>query len=218
MICVLILDFDGVVAESLPVKAEAFRKLFAFAPEHISSIIDFHRANGGLNRFEKIRFIYKNILQQELSEERFAELSRTYATLVVDGVIRSPLVAGAEEFFAEFCTEIPIYISSATPEEEMRHIVRARGIDRCFRAVYGAPRPKEEAIREIIEAEGARPETVVFVGDAVNDLRAARAAGVRFIGRLLADEPDRLSGLPGVEAVVHDLRELAVVVRGARCW
>jgi HAD superfamily hydrolase (TIGR01549 family) len=217
MICVLILDFDGVIAESLPVKTEAFRRLFAFAPAHVPAIIEFHRANGGLNRFEKIRYVYKNILKEALTEERFAELSRMYAALVVDGVIHSPFVTGAEEFFAEFCATIPLYISSATPEEEMRHIIRARKIDHCFRAVYGAPRPKEEAIRDILVREHAHPGTVVFVGDAVNDLRAARAAGVRFIGRLLADEPDRLSGLPGVEAVVRDLRELADVVRERRC-
>jgi HAD superfamily hydrolase (TIGR01549 family) len=217
MICVLILDFDGVIAESLPVKTEAFRTLFSFAPEHLPAIIAFHRANGGMSRFDKIRYIYKNILHEYLSEERFNALTRAYASLVVDGVIRSAFVTGAEEFFAEFSAVLPLYIASATPEEEMRSIVRERRIEKYFRKVYGAPRPKEHAICEILKQENALPDTVVFVGDAVNDLRAARAAGVRFIGRLLPDEPDRLSGQPGVETVVRDFRELAAVVRERRC-
>jgi beta-phosphoglucomutase len=217
MICVLILDFDGVIAESLPVKTEAFRTLFSFAPDHLPAIIAFHRANGGMSRFDKIRYIFKNILQEDLSEERFSDLTRTYASLVVDGVIHSPFVTWAEEFFDEFSIVLPLYVASATPEEEMRFIVHERGIERYFRKVYGAPRPKVDAIRDIIRRENALPDTVVFVGDAVNDLFAARAAGVRFIGRLLSDEPDRLSGQPGVEAVVRDFRELAAVLREKRC-
>ncbi|NQS78644.1 MAG: hypothetical protein HQQ74_08090, partial [Methanoculleus bourgensis] len=39
-IATLILDFDGVIVESIPLKTVAFRKIFSFAsPEHLDEII-----------------------------------------------------------------------------------------------------------------------------------------------------------------------------------
>ncbi|MDN5339305.1 MAG: hypothetical protein PWQ30_414, partial [Euryarchaeota archaeon] len=55
----LILDFDGVVVESLPLKTAAFRKIFSFtSPEHLDEIIAFHLENGGMSRYDKFRHIY----------------------------------------------------------------------------------------------------------------------------------------------------------------
>ena len=60
---VLILDFDGVIVESIPLKTVAFRKIFSFAPpEHLDEIIAFHLENGGMSRYDKFRHIYANIL------------------------------------------------------------------------------------------------------------------------------------------------------------
>lgn len=42
----IILDFDGVILESVEVKTEAFRRLFSFAPGHVEEIVNFHRENG----------------------------------------------------------------------------------------------------------------------------------------------------------------------------
>jgi phosphoglycolate phosphatase-like HAD superfamily hydrolase len=99
----------------------------------------------------------------------------------------------------------------------MRFILQRRGLERYFQDVFGAPCKKEDALCEILAHEGKDASSTVFVGDAVNDWRAARAAGVRFIGRQLPGEPDRFSSLEGIEAVVIDLHELAGIVRESRC-
>ncbi len=33
-LCLIIFDFDGVIAESIAMKAEAFRETFSFVPRH----------------------------------------------------------------------------------------------------------------------------------------------------------------------------------------
>ncbi len=67
MLTTLILDFDGVIVESLPLKAAAFKKVFSFAPEHLDEIIAFHLENGGMSRYDKFRYIYANILGEPLT-------------------------------------------------------------------------------------------------------------------------------------------------------
>jgi phosphoglycolate phosphatase-like HAD superfamily hydrolase len=75
--------------------------------------------------------------------------------------------------------------------------------------VFGAPRKKSECIKEILNITGISTESVIFVGDAKNDFEAARAAGVRFIGRVKIGDENRFTGLAGVETEISDLHELA---------
>ena len=63
MISIIILDFDGVILESVSVKTEAFRTLFSFAPEYVEEIVKFHKDNGGMSRFDKFRYIFDHILK-----------------------------------------------------------------------------------------------------------------------------------------------------------
>jgi beta-phosphoglucomutase-like phosphatase (HAD superfamily) len=67
----IILDFDGVILESVSIKTEAFRSLFSFAPEHVDRIVQFHKDNGGMSRFDKFWHIYNTILHDDLSEQQF---------------------------------------------------------------------------------------------------------------------------------------------------
>jgi len=205
MLPVIILDFDGVILESVSVKTEAFRTLFSDVPEHVEEIVQFHRDNGGMSRFDKFRFIYKHILHEELTEKKFMELSDQFAAIVFLAVIHADYVPGAREFLEHYHTRTPLYVVSATPEHELRQIVEARGMSRCFRDVFGAPRKKAECIGEIVRRNGAHPESVIFVGDAKNDYEAAREAGVRFIGRVKPGDGNRFEGLPGIDTIIPDL-------------
>jgi HAD superfamily hydrolase (TIGR01549 family) len=216
-IAALILDFDGVILESVGVKTRAFHELFSFRPDRVDEIVDYHRRNTGVSRFDKFRYIYREILKEPLSDARFDWLSDRYADLVVEGVVASPFVPGAEEFLESYSARFPLFVVSASPQEELESIIRRRGLSGYFRKVYGAPARKEEAIRQILAMTGSSPGETLFIGDALNDLNAARAAGVRFIGRQPPEEPARFRGVAGVEAAVADLAELASYLGGRTC-
>ena len=50
----IIFDFDGVIAESVEIKTEAFRDMYSSYGKDISdSVVDHHLINGGMSRFEK---------------------------------------------------------------------------------------------------------------------------------------------------------------------
>jgi beta-phosphoglucomutase len=209
MFRLLILDFDGVILESVSVKTEAFRTLFSTDPDHVDEIVAFHIHNGGMSRFDKFRHIYDHILNKELDPATFDQLSEKFAALVFLAVINVPFVPGAEEFLNRWSEAIPLYIVSATPETELMEIVRARKLTRYFRKVYGAPRKKADCIREILMDSGSPGSKVLFVGDALNDLAAAQAAGVKFVGRVADGGQDIFRQSAGVEKVVTDLTGLS---------
>ena len=60
-------------------------------------------------------------------------------------------------------------------------------------------------------------ENAIFVGDALNDYKAAQEAGVRFIGRVKSGNINIFKGLSGVEIVISDLNELSSYLEGLDC-
>ena len=214
----LILDFDGVVVESLPLKTAAFRKIFSFAPpEHLDEIIAFHLENGGMSRYDKFRHIYANILHEELTPEQEERLAGEYVEQIFEAMLTVPYVEGAEALLRDCSQKLPLYIVSATPEDEMREIARRRNLTKYFVRVYGSPKTKAGCIREILAETGAAPEEALFVGDAPNDWDAAHETGVRFVARIPPGDPNRFVGRPGVEGIVENLHELREYLRGNIC-
>jgi len=214
MLKLIILDFDGVIVESTDIKTEAFRKLFSDYPKQVDTIVEYHKKNAGVNRYEKFNHIYKNILRQSLDKEKMAELGRRFSALVVNEIKACPLVPGALEFLKKYSKMVKLFIASSTPEEELMSLVKARDLQRYFRGIYGAPSKKSEITLRVMKEEGAKREEVLFVGDSVADLTEATKAGVQFIGRVadLADCP-----FPESVKTIKDLNELGAVVEELSC-
>ena len=208
MIKAIIFDFDGVLVESVDIKTNAFRNLFSFSPR-VDEIVQYHIDNAGIPRFEKFRHIYKNILCEELTDERFYELSDQFSSLVIDAVVKAPCVPGASGFLKKIWKTIPIFVISATPESELMEIIRRRNMGRYFRGILGSPAKKADNIGALIRKEHLDPKRTIYVGDAVNDLNAALEAGVRFVGRIHPAISDPFLGCAGVEKTVSDLADLS---------
>jgi len=77
---------------------------------------------------------------------------------------------------------IPAFVVTATPEEEMKYIIKERGLDKYFTRIYGSPEQKSENIRRIINEYNYEPSFCLMIGDAINDYDAAKANGVNFSG------------------------------------
>ena len=217
MIKTIILDFDGVLIESVSIKTQAFRKLFMFVPEHLDAIEQYHVKEMGRSRYEKFRFIYKNILKRPLSQDQCKWLSDTFSKIVFDEIKTTPYVKGAEDFLNNYYKKIPLYIVSATPELELVNIVNQRKMSHYFQKVYGSPKSKTDLITLIIQENKLSPDSVMFVGDAVNDWVAARDCGIRFIGRTMVGSQNPFITLPEVELIVPDLSDFSKYLEGLDC-
>jgi HAD superfamily hydrolase (TIGR01549 family) len=184
MLKAVIFDFDGVLAESVDIKTEAFAKLFEpEGPEAVDAVVRYHLEHGGVSRFEKFRYMYREVLKRPLPEGEFDSLCRKFEQLVLEGVIAAPEVNGATECLKGLKGKAKLFIVSGTPVGEIRLIAKARKIEHFFDGIYGSPEGKAELIRKVLGAEGLDPGEVVFVGDSMTDYEAAMETGTGFIAR-----------------------------------
>ncbi len=203
----IVLDFDGVILESVDIKTRAFFHLFKNHPSKIEKIVKLHKDMAGVSRFEKFRLIYRDILRQPLNKPEAEYLGREFSAFVGREILTCPFVTGALEFLEKQSRLLPIFIVSGTPEEELRDIVASRCLERYCSGVYGSPRTKDDILQTVIAGHSWCPWEVVFVGDAITDFEAASRIGVPFVARVADGEVNPFPD--SVRWIVPDLRTLA---------
>ncbi len=180
----IVLDFDGVLADSVEVKTNAFAELYRpYGANVVSRVVDHHRNNGGMSRYEKFRHYHKEFLGQMINDDMVDELSNAFSALVVEKVIAAPDIGGAKDFLNHYCNNDRVcVVNSATPTLEMHDIVKGRGLSGYFDAVYGSPNSKKDNLIDIAKRFSVSLNDGVFFGDAASDFNAANALGMDFIG------------------------------------
>lgn len=180
----IVLDFDGVLVESVGIKDKSFELLFEGYPDHLDQIMQYHYSHNATIRFEKFEYVYKNILNLEYTDQIANELSKRFSELVFEQIIRCQSVTGADAFLNYFHKCLPLFIASINPSEEFARILKVRKLEHFFKRVYTYPWKKKDAIEDILDKEQNCKQDVIFVGDSPEDYEAAKAVGINFVGRL----------------------------------
>jgi len=151
LIHVIILDFDGVILESVSAKTEAFASLFRGEdPVDVEYIVSHHVRHNGISRFDKIKHYYKDILKKDLDKDGLNRLCQRFSDLTVQAVLDSPFVEGAQDFINRWSQTHKLYIASGTPENEMKDIVKRLGLAHKFDGIYGSPEKKWTIAEKIL--------------------------------------------------------------------
>jgi len=177
-------DFDGVIADTVNIKTQAFGELFREHGRDISAkVMEHHRNNGGVSRYEKFRHYYKYLLKKPINAALINKLDKGYSRLVFSQVVKAAAIKGAEKFISGLKRQgKDSFVISATPQQEIRKIVRARRLAHFFRDTVGSPRNKTENLRRLLKKYRIDPKEAVYFGDAKSDYEAAKDAGVDFVG------------------------------------
>ncbi len=176
-------DFDGVVTDSVNIKTEAFATLYRpFGEDVVAKVVSHHISHGGLSRFEKIRYYHKTYLNKELSESELVKLANKFSDLVIGKVLNAPFINGALEFLELLKKENKkIFIISATPESEIKKIIKKKKLDKYFMDVKGSPANKKENLKYLIMKHKLRTLECLYFGDSEQDLNAATNLYIPFI-------------------------------------
>lgn len=199
-------DFDGVIKESVAVKADAFGRLFeGYGPDVVTRVRAHHLANGGMSRFDKMP-LYLCWAGEVPDEKRVQEFCGRFGRLALQGVIEAPWVPGAENYLRSNPHRQRFVLVSATPQDELEYILRVLDLRSCFANAYGAPTGKQEAIRNSLENCDVAPQDCLMIGDAHADLEAAEANEVPFLLRRHQANTDVFTGYNGLS--IEDMTAL----------
>ena len=180
----VIFDYDGVIAESVNVKTDAFAELYKpYGTDIVQKVIKHHEANGGVSRFEKFKIYHKNYLKEDITQLEIDVLASKFSNFVLQKVIDSPYVTGVYDFISSNHKNYDFHISTGTPSDEIETILKQKSLRKFFNEVYGSPEKKDSHVKKILKKYSYNKSEVVFIGDALSDRDAARKNDIYFVGR-----------------------------------
>lgn len=174
-------DFDGVIAESVSAKTEAFRELYMPFGERIANkVVEHHIMHGGVSRYEKFRIYHNTLLNKKITEQEVQQLAQQFSELVLEKVINSKEVLGANNFIIKHAKTLNLWIITGTPTSEINTIVKSRKLESFFVGLYGSPEKKKYWTEYIIEKHNLERDETIFLGDATTDYEAAQFSRLHF--------------------------------------
>lgn len=177
-------DFDGVIFDSMNIKGDGFRELFrGHSPEQIDEMIQYHYAHGGVSRFEKIRYFYREILHRDISDEVVKKQADRFAKIIKNKLYdASNLIPDTVTFIQKHYHQYDFHIVSGAEHNELNDLCRTFDLARYFISINGSPTKKEDLIKEVMRRYAYHRDEVALIGDAMTDYHAAIQNGIHFYG------------------------------------
>lgn len=165
-------DFDGTLADSLPSMVGIFNRL---APELGFKPLEDVNAARSVPMRQLLR-------QQGISLWRLPRLVRKYHAAAAEEADKLKLATGVPAVLAALAgAGVRLGVLSSNREDNIRRCLRANGAEGHFAFVVGYPRlfGKAKALKRILRAERVTREEVLYVGDELRDVEASKKAGVK---------------------------------------
>jgi beta-phosphoglucomutase len=213
----IILDFDGVIADSEPLHLRAFQATLADHGLALSADQYYSRYLG----YDDL-----GMLEALARDRSLAWSAPELKALVAEKGVHlqamlqnsSVLFPGAAEFIRSSAAEVPIGIASGAMKHEILQVIQAAGLAPCIALVVAAgdtPESKPSPAPYRLALEGLRERTgldldarrSVAVEDSRWGLASASGAGLRCVGVTSSYPAEEL---PGAELVVGGLADLTL--------
>ncbi len=212
----IILDFDGVVANSERLHMRAFQDALAPTSLVLTEDAYFQRYLGfdDAGVFQALGHDLGAPFDAATLHALVAAKAQRYDTLAEAGEMLFP---GVPEFIRHAAALVPLAIASGALTREIEHVLHQAGLRACFLAVVGAdqttnskpaPDPYLEAFARMQDVAG-RPLSArhtVAIEDSHWGLESARAAGLRTVA--VTNTYPAAALLPHAELVVENLATL----------
>ncbi len=174
-------DFDGVIAESVSAKTEAFEEMYLpYGKDIAAKVVDYHKLHGGVSRYEKFKYFHKEFLNEVISQGKVDELAIQFSNIVLDKVINSEEVLGANYFIEKYHTKFHFWVITGTPTKEIEVIAEKRKLTSFFIGLHGSPNNKRYWTENLIEKHKLNRDEIIFLGDATTDMDAANFSKTHF--------------------------------------
>ena len=177
-------DFDGVILDSMHVRDWGFEQIFKnYDQELIDKLLAYHRKNGGLSRYVKIRYFFEVLIGESITEVDVLEYSQKFSVLMRKKLTNSKnLILDAVNFIKKNNQNYNFHIVSGSDQEELRFLNKELGIDKYFISIHGSPTPKKQIVSELLKKYNYSNADTCLIGDSINDYEAAIENKISFYG------------------------------------
>jgi HAD superfamily hydrolase (TIGR01549 family) len=184
MVTTIIFDFDGVILDSMPIRKLGFvEALRDFPQEKVAALLEYHEQNGGLSRYHKFEYFYREILQQPFEQSDILQLADAFSSIMKARLTDpSNLIQETLDFIKNNRNRYRFFIASGSDEKELRFLCDALGISQFFESIHGSPTPKIKLVENILREFKLNSEETILIGDAHNDFEAASRNTIAFFG------------------------------------
>ena len=177
-------DFDGVILDSIPIKTKAFRELFSEFPKNIvDEFIEYHLQNGGVSRYEKIRYFYEKLLKKDILDYEILDYANIYSRSTKEELADPKyLIDDSLNFIKDNYKKCNLHIVSGADEQDLRYICNRLDISKYFITIDGSPTKKRELIQIVLNTRKYKKKETCLIGDSINDFESAKYNGILFLG------------------------------------
>jgi phosphoglycolate phosphatase-like HAD superfamily hydrolase len=182
MIKNILWDFDGVILDSMKVRDWGFKEIFKiFDDDKVSLLLEYHRKNGGLSRYVKIRYFYEEILELSISEEEILIYANAFSLLMKKELVNPKnLIQDTLRFIKKNYRKYNFHVVSGSDHEELCYLCKELAIDHYFLSINGSPTPKKQLVHELLEKHNYDKKETCLIGDSINDYEAAISNSIGF--------------------------------------
>lgn len=177
-------DFDGVILDSMDVRDHGFRKIFKeYDNTDVRRLIEYHRANGGLSRYVKIRYFFEIILKKEVTETEIMEYANRFTVIMKQELINPQnLIHDSVGFIKKNYLNFNFHIVSGSDNEELNFLCKKLDLAMYFKSIHGSPTPKNTLVNNLISKNKYKIDETCLIGDSINDFEAANNNDIQFYG------------------------------------
>ena len=176
MVKTILWDFDGVILDSMKVRDWGFEQIFKnFKKKDVEILLKYHRENGGLSRYVKIRYFFEKILNQPIDQEEVFVYAEKFSRLMKKELINpSNLILDSVKFIKNNFNLYNFHIVSGSDQEELRFLCKELNINKYFKSINGSPTEKIILVKNILNNHDISLENYCLIGDSINDYEAAK--------------------------------------------
>lgn len=177
-------DFDGVILNSMEVRDFGFTEIFKqFSEDQVNQLIKYHRANGGLSRYVKIRYFFESILNRSINDEEVNHFASQFSEIMrVELIHPKNLIHDALNYIKHNYKTHNFHIVSGSDQEELRFLCEELKLSTYFLSIHGSPTSKGTLVEQLLNRHGYLKNITCLIGDSINDYDAAIENDIAFYG------------------------------------
>lgn len=194
MIKTILWDFDGVILDSMKIKGDGFVELFSnYDKSYTDLLYTYHFNNGGVSRFDKIRYFFEIILEKSVTDDEIEEYAEKFGDIVSKKLVdKNNIIEETLEFIENNYKQYNFHIVSGAEHNELNFLCKELKLREYFISIDGSPIKKNILIKNVMKKYGYSKKETILIGDALSDKNAAKDNDIRFYGynnTELADSP-----------------------------